>query len=405
MPEQSILLARQPIYDASLNVVAFELLYRSISPDAAVVRDGDEASSRVLLNAFGAAGIMSITEGKPAFINFTEHLVINPPPLDPEHLIVEILEDIRVTPALLEGVRRLRSDGFRIALDDFQHHPSLEPLVELADIIKLDVLELGEQKLRSEVRQLRNYPLRLLAEKIETWEMYNECVDLGFSYFQGYFLARPQLMRGRVLDVARHAVLALMAKLADPESEASELAATISMDPVLSFNLIKMVNSPMYRRARRIESLRDAVSLLGMDRIRSWCMLLMMAKMEGKPRELSRIAMVRARFCELIGSIGSASLGPRCFTLGLMSTIDAFMDQELGSLLGEMSLGAPMRAALLRRDGELGMLLLTVMSFETGSWDKVPWQQLASLGIDQSVAEKAYLDSLLWADSMLDAWA
>ena len=185
MPDQPILLARQPIYDASLNVVAFELLYRAISPDAAEIRNGDEASSRVLLSAFGGAGIMDITDGRPAYINFTKHLIINPPPVDPQHLVIEVLEDVLVTPELLDSVRRLRAQGYRIALDDFQHHPSLEPLVELADIVKLDVLELGEVKLRAEVRQLRNYPVRLLAEKIESWEMYNQCVDLGFSFFQG----------------------------------------------------------------------------------------------------------------------------------------------------------------------------------------------------------------------------
>lgn len=197
MEAKPILLARQPIYDASLEVVAFELLYRSTSPDAAAVEDGDEASSRVLLTTFGGESILEITDGKPVFINFTGHLIVNPPPVDPRHLVVEVLEDVSVTTELLQGVRRLRERGYRIALDDFQHHPSLTPLVELADIVKLDVLELGDVKLRAEVRQLRNYPLRLLAEKIESWEMFNHCVDLGFSYFQGFFLARPQLLHGK----------------------------------------------------------------------------------------------------------------------------------------------------------------------------------------------------------------
>ncbi|HND15191.1 MAG TPA: hypothetical protein PLN78_09435, partial [Pseudomonadales bacterium] len=135
MEAKPILLARQPIYDASLEVVAFELLYRSTSPDAAAVEDGDEASSRVLLTTFGGESILEITDGKPVFINFTGHLIVNPPPVDPRHLVVEVLEDVSVTSELLQGVRRLRERGYRIALDDFQHHPSLTPLVELADIV------------------------------------------------------------------------------------------------------------------------------------------------------------------------------------------------------------------------------------------------------------------------------
>ena len=403
MPDQPILLARQPIYDASLNVVAFELLYRAISPDSAEIRNGDEASSRVLLSAFGGAGIMDITDGKPAYINFTKHLIINPPPVDPQHLVIEVLEDVLVTPELLDSVRRLRAQGYRIALDDFQHHPSLEPLVELADIVKLDVLELGEVKLRAEVRQLRNYPVRLLAEKIESWEMYNQCVDLGFSFFQGFFLARPQLLRGRRSAPARPAIAALMAQLADPDIGIAELTTTVSADPVLSFNLIRLVNSPMYRRAQPIESVREAIFALGVERVRGWCYLVALAGIGGKPSELTRIAMRRARFCELLGEIATGAVPGRCFTAGILSTLDAFMDAELGELLASLALSGEMHAALLAREGCMGVVLDTALAFETGSWARVPWSILAAHGIDQLAAERAYLDSLHWVSETLGA--
>ena len=401
MPDQPILLARQPIYDASLNVVAYELLYRAISPEAAEVHDGDEASSRVLLSAFGGAGIMDVTDGKPAFINFTKHLILNPPPVDPQHLVVEVLEDVAVTPELLESVRRLRAQGYRIALDDFQHHPSLEPLVELADIVKLDVLELGEVKLRAEVRQLRNYPLRLLAEKIESWEMYNQCIDLGFRYFQGYFLARPQLLRGRRAAPALPALVALMTQLADPDIGVGDLAASVSADPVLSFSLIRLINSPLYRRARPIESVREAIAALGVERVRGWCYLLLLARIGGKPSELTRIAMRRARFCELLGDIATGAAPARCFTAGILSTLDAFMDEELEVLVEGMALSAELRAALLGREGCMGAVLETALAFETASWDRVPWRELAAHGIDQQGAERAYLESLHWVSQTL----
>ena len=403
MPDQPILLARQPIYDASLNVVAFELLYRAISPDSAEMRNGDEASSRVLLSAFGGTGIMDITDGKPAYINFTKHLIINPPPVDPQHLVIEVLEDVLVTPELLDSVRRLRAQGYRIALDDFQHHPSLEPLVELADIVKLDVLELGEVKLRAEVRQLRNYPVRLLAEKIESWEMYNQCVDLGFSFFQGFFLARPQLLRGRRSAPARPAIAALMAQLADPDIGIAELTTTVSADPVLSFNLIRLVNSPLYRRAQPIESVREAIFALGVERVRGWCYLVALAGIGGKPSELTRIAMRRARFCELLGEIATGAVPGRCFTAGILSTLDAFMDAELGELLASLALSGEMHAALLAREGCMGVVLDTALAFETGSWARVPWSILAAHGIDQLAAERAYLDSLHWVSETLGA--
>jgi len=403
MSGQSILLARQPIYDASLNVVAFELLYRSIATESADVRDGDEASSRVLLTAFGGSGILDVSDGKPVFINFTKHLILNPPPVDPEHLVVEVLEDVPVTPELLASVQRLREQGYRIALDDFRHHPSLEPLVELADIVKLDVLELGEVNLRAEVRQLRNYPLRLLAEKIESWEMFNHCVDLGFSYFQGYFLARPQLLTGRRVEPGRASVAALVARLAQPDVAIAELSETVSTDPVLSFNLIRLINSPLYRRARAIESVRDAIAMLGIERVRGWCYLLALARVGDKPSELMRIAMARARFCELLGELAAGATPARCFTLGILSTLDAFMDQELPRIVSTLSLSEEMQSALLRHEGSLGTVLATALAYETGAWASVPWKELAALGIDQEGAERAYLDGLHWVSETLAA--
>lgn len=401
MPQSGILLARQPIFDAKLEVAAYELLHRAIDPEVSSVTDGNEASSRVLLTAFGSVGIASLTHGKPAFINFTEHLVINPPPLDPARLIVEILEDVEPTPALLDGVRRLRQQGFRIALDDFEHRPGIEALVELADIVKLDVLTLGDNKLRAQVRLLRNYPVKLLAEKIESWEMYNHCVDLGCVFFQGFFLARPQAVHGRRVVIGQYALLRLMTDIARPDIAPQALASTVATDPVLSFNLIRFVNSPLYRRAAPIESLRDAVTHLGMERVRGWCFLLLMAKVAGKPRELTRIAMTRARFCELLGRHSDRTAGPRCFILGMLSALDAFFDQPLDALLTDLSLSEDLVAALLRREGAFGALLRAALAYEAGDFDSVPWKGLAAAGVDTESVESDYLDSLRWVDEAL----
>lgn len=404
MAQSPILLARQPIYDAELNVAAYELLHRAMDPHHSAVSDGDQASSRVLLDAFGTIGIAAITEGKPALINFTEQLITNPaPPIDPQHLIVEVLEDVPPTPAVIAGLKRLRELGFRIALDDFRHDVSLEPMIELADIIKLDVLAMDEVELRAEVRKLRNYPVRLLAEKIESWEVYNHCVDLGFSLFQGFFLSRPQLVHGRRATFNRLTLMSLMAKVADPEIDAGALAATVATDPLLGFGLIKLVNSPMYRRATPVDTLRDAITWLGTERVRGWCYLLMMANIEGKPRELTRIAMARARFCELLGGQGDRSTAARCFTVGILSTLDAFMDEPMETLLGGLELGEDIRAALLGQQGPLGPLLTAALGFETAQWDTIPWEALQAMGNDESDVEQAYLDSLQWVTETLGA--
>lgn len=401
MQARPTLLARQPIYDASLEVVAFELLYRPTLLDTATIDDGDEASSRVLLTAFASNDILDVAGGKPVFINFTANLIANPPPIDPQHLVVEVLEDVAVTPEVLQGVQRLRRQGYRIALDDFQHHPTLAPLVELADIIKLDVLDLGEVRLRAEVRQLRNYPARLLAEKIESWEVFNHCVDLGFSYFQGYFLARPQLVHGRRMVPARIAVTAVMRQIMQPDIDIAALAAAIGSDPMLSFNLIKLVNSSAYRRATPVESLRDAIFVLGVERVRGWCYLMLLSRLDGKPGELKRIALTRARFCELLGQRVDHAMAPRCFTMGVLSSLDAFLDERLGDIIATMTLSEELSRALLAHHGAMGAILGTALAFETASWTQAPWQELHRLGVDQELVEALYLESLLWVNTML----
>jgi EAL and modified HD-GYP domain-containing signal transduction protein len=403
MSQTGILLARQPIFDEGMEVAAYELLHRSMNPEAAVITDGNEASARVLLTAFGNVGISALTQGKPAFINFTEHLVINPPPLDPAHLVVELLEDVEPTPTLVAGLQRLRERGFRIALDDFEHRPGLEALIELADIVKLDVLGLGEARLRAEVRRLRNYPVKLLAEKIESWEVFNHCLDLGCALFQGYFLARPQAVHGKHVVIGRHALLGLMAEIARPDAAPAVLAATIATDPVLGFNLIRFVNSPMYRRATPVESLREAILHLGTERVRSWCYLLLMARVDGKPRELTRLALARARFCELLGAHTGEAGAARCFVMGMLSALDAFFDQPLADLLGNLPLSEDLLAALLGHHGTLGALLESAIAFETGDFDRVPWAALAAAGVDTETVERDYLDSTRWVDEVLSA--
>lgn len=399
--DRAILLARQPIYDNTLGVFAYELLHRSIDPESSTVADGDEASSRVLVDAFGSPGLSGLTDGKPAFINFTEHLILNPPPVDPAMLVVEVLEDVPPTPAVVEGLRQLRQRGFRIALDDFRHAEALAPMIELADIVKLDVLAFDPAGLREEVRKLRNYPARLLAEKIESWEVYNHCVDLGFSLFQGFFLARPQPVHGLRLAPSRRALLELMVKIGAPGASIEALASTVATDPLLGFNLIRLVNSPLYRRSAPIDTLREAISRLGIERLRGWCHLLLLTRIDGKPRELTRIAMQRARFAELLCGPQGGGESARGFTMGIISALDAFLDQPLAELVPQLNLGNDMGEALLARSGRLGLILQAVLAFEAADWESVPWAALAARGLDKPAVESAYLESIRWTNETL----
>jgi len=401
--DQQILLARQPIYDRSLQVFAYELLHRSSDPDNSSILDGNEASSQVLLDTFGDRGIANITQDKPAFINFTQHLIINPPPLEPDQLIIEVLEDVEPTTNLIAGLRRLKDMGFRIALDDFVHRDDLSPLVEMADIIKLDVMDLGYNGMLREVEKLQRFDGKLLAEKIEDWGTYNQCKELGFDYFQGFFLARPQLVHGKRNLIGGHLLPELLAQLSNPEASPPAIANAISFDPIISYQLIRLVNSALYKPVRPIEALPEVITYLGVERIRGWLLILALSRSTAKPRELLQFALIRAKMCELLAAAAELDSPPRYFTLGVLSTMDAFLDKTLADALEGMHITQEIELALIDGKGPMGVILRATLAFERADLDAAPWQALASLGCTANMVERAYLDSLAWSASSMSS--
>ncbi len=401
-PGRILLLARQPIFDADLNVFAYELLHRSIDPDRATARDGSAASSQLLLDAFGPTGIADISDGKPVFINFTEHLVLHPPSPVPPQLVVEVLEDVPATPRVIAGLRALRERGFRIALDDFRHHAALAPMLEVADFVKLDVLAMSEPELRAEVRKLRNYPVRLLAEKIESWEMHNHCVDLGFNYFQGFFLAHPQTFHGQRPGVDEAAMLGAIGALLRAQDEASALAAAIPHDPLTRLRLLKLANEPDGDTHSVLHTPEEAIARLG-PRTAGRACIAILAGIPNKPRELLRLALARSRFCEQLGLLCGPLLAARAFETGTLSLLGAFLDRPLPAVLHVMNVSAAPVDALLHFEGDTGALLAAATAFETADWDGVPWERLAAIGTSKADAKSAYLESLHWVSRALQA--
>ena len=214
-----IYIARQPIYDRQLDVFAYELLFRNNRQNRAGIVDGDKATTDVIVNTFMEIGLNNIVEDRLAFINLTrsffldERMVTMPK----DRVVLELLEDIDANEELIQGVRRLAAQGYKIALDDFIYHESLKPLVETASLVKIDVMALSEADIAAHVEELRAYPLKLLAEKVETQAMFDFCMKLGFDYFQGYFFAQPKIITGRALPNNRLAILRLLGKPAGPD--------------------------------------------------------------------------------------------------------------------------------------------------------------------------------------------
>lgn len=403
MAELLPLLARQPIFNRKMQVVAYELLCRSTELINGKFDDGDMASSQVLLHTFTELSINSVVGDHLAFINFTRTLLLTPPPFDKKQLVVEVLEGQRVDAQMLHSLKVLREQGYTIALDDFELSSETEGLVPYADIIKLDVLQLSAEKILEHIAYLKPLGITLLAEKVETYEMLEFCKEAGFDLFQGYFLARPKIIKGRKITENKQAVLQLLSILHDPEVSLDKVERLISHDPMLSYKLLRLVNSAAYALPRTIESLRQAITLLGLNIIKNWINLLAMANLGDKPLELSIAALTRARMCEVIAT--TMNTKPRqdsFFTVGLLSTLDAFMDVPLEILLGNISLSVQLNEALLKHLGDEGKVLDIVEHYERAEWDMIDWNYLAARNIDPDRLSHIYLDALQWVSSTMD---
>jgi len=392
-----IYIGRQPIYDRKLGVYAYELLFRAASDNSAKFTDGDQATSDVIVNTFLEIGLDNIVGDRLAFINLTraffvgEHTISLPK----DRVVLELLEDIEADEEVVNSVKRLSEQGYSIALDDFIYHESLQPLVQLADIVKIDIMAMSRDEIREHVEALRQHPLRLVAEKVETQEEHDYCMELGFDYFQGYFLAQPKVIQGRRLPNNRLAILKLLSRLQDPEITSKQLEELIAQDVAFSYRILRYVNSAAYAPPRKIESIHQAVVRLGLQTIRSWTALLAMSQVDDKPTELVVTAMIRGKMAEQMARALDAEQPDSFFTVGLFSALDALMDNSMEEILTQLPLADHIAQALLHKGGGLhGEVLNCVLAYERGEWENLGCSQLGTHRL-----RTCYLEAVQWANT------
>jgi EAL and modified HD-GYP domain-containing signal transduction protein len=392
-----IYIGRQPIYDRKLNVYGYELLFRAASDNSARFTDGDQATTDVIVNTFLEIGLDNIVGNRLAFINLTrsffvgEHTISLPK----NRVVLELLEDINADEEVMAGVKRLSDQDYTIALDDFIYHESLQPLVSLADLVKIDIMALNRDEVREHVNALRQHPLRLLAEKVETQDDFEFCRDLGFDYFQGYFFAQPKVIRGQRLPNNRLAILKLLSRLQDPNITPEQLEELIAQDIAFSYRILRYVNSASLALPRKIESIHQAVVILGLQTIKSWTTLLAMSQVDNKPAELVVTAMVRGKMAEGLAKAMNAAQPESFFTVGLFSALDALMDNSMEEILTQLPLADHIAAALLHRRGVHGDILECVLTYERGQWENLGCSQLGTHKI-----RDCYLEALQWAGTV-----
>lgn len=396
--KQSALVGRQAIFNRQMEVFGYELLYRDGTSNSANIMDGDEATARVMVNTFLELGIDQIAGNTQAFLNLTANFFLNRhyEVLPTKNVILEVLESIEPTPSVLQALIQTRENGYQIALDDFVVRESHRALLNHADYVKVDVLALTTEELKDQVAILKEYPVRLLAEKVEDQGMYEQCLALGFEYFQGYFFCKPQIMTGVSLSSTRMAAVLLLAKLQDPLIELHDLEDLVKNDVALSVKLLRYVNSASVGLPRSVDSISQAIGFVGTERMQQWASLLVLAQTGDKPVELIRLALIRAHMCEALSPLYGANPG-QGFMVGLFSILDAFFDCDMRQLLTDLPLAPEILDALLKREGVLGMILEGMLASERGEWEPITGQ-----AIEPGRVNAVYWQSVEWAEGVME---
>ncbi len=384
------MVGRQPIFDANLDVRGYELLFR----DPASLRpNGDAMTADVLVHAGLDVGLRSLVGDKLAFVNATRAFLVGEQefPFPASQSVIEVLEDVRREPAVLAGCRRLVDSGYRLALDDYVWEDD-DPLLELASIVKLDVLALGPAQLEDAVKRRRG-PVQLVAEKVETRQQLNDCREMGFDLYQGYLLSRPEVVEGQALAPSRVTCLQVIEKLCDPDASAREVEGTVQTDAALSYRFLRVAGTGASQGLfRRLSSVRDAIVLLGQRRLRAWLTLMLLDGAEPGSDEMLHIAMTRARMAELMATVLEPSLADAAYTAGLISALDLLLHAALPQIVASLTLSGELEDALLEQSGVLGAILADVLAWEVGGENF----QLRS-GAAPADVEHCYVQALAWA--------
>ncbi|HEY5672953.1 MAG TPA: HDOD domain-containing protein [Malonomonas sp.] len=393
-------IARQPIFDTKGQVYAYELLFRSGLHNYFDCDDADHAAASVIANSSLLFGLNEMSGGVRVFINCTRKVLTENfmTVLPKQQAVVEILEDVEPDDEIIEACRRLKKQGYILALDDFVYHKNYEPLLEMADIIKVDVLasSVEEQKMLADKFIPRG--IRMLAEKVETHEVYEQTKQMGYQLFQGYFFSKPVIVSRKDIPSNKLQFLRILKDVHAEEIDFKKLAQTIQSEVFLSYKILKLINSAAFSLRHKVTSILQAISLLGIREVRSWVSLLSISAMaDDKPAELVVTSLIRARFCEKLAEpCGLPGRRSDLFLMGLFSLLDVIMSRPIEEILNEITVEDDIQAALTGEPGILLNILRLIIAVEKGEWELV--SSLAEeLQIDEQPLCEAYMEAIKWA--------
>ena len=394
--------ARQPIMNADRRAVGYELLFRNGSQNVFPDIDADYATKLLLSSCFmGEEG--NFLGNKIGAVNFAYKSLVNRIPIlfPKQSLMVEIQESCPPTPALLKAVKELSEKGYKIALDNFVPKAEWKSFLPYINIIRFDIQATPVCKVKPFMQRLSKTKIRFLAEKIETYEEFEQAKHAGFHFFQGYFFRKPEMMEHKLIQPSFLTMVDLCKVIAKKDIDYEEIEKIITTDVTLSYKLLKYVNSS-YLISSEIKSFHQAVAYLGEENLRRFISLIAISTIkENKPDSLYSLSLQRAKFCELLSSYLNRNVQSEQFFLtGLFSLLDALLDQPLEDIIEPLPLNNKTKNALLHGEGLQGKVLKLVINYEQTDWNKV--DALADkLGILPTVITDCYEDAIIWTEGQI----
>ena len=400
-------ITKQPIfYRDKKKVYGYELLFRNWLEEFYNNEDPDSATVDVIINTFIQEGILKIVENKKAFINFTKELIEKefPSLLPKDIVVIEILEDIHPDESFLKIIKNLKNKGYIIAIDDFIFQEHLLLFVELADIIKVDFLELPLNDDRARVvKEFKKYNIKFLAEKVETIEDYNIGKELGYELFQGYFFSKPQLIKGRKIPENKIVYLQLINEASKPDLDFDKIENILKQDVSLIVRLLRYVNSPFFGFRSKIESVRHALALLGEKEFKKWISLISLVHLGGKfQEELIKLALTRAKLFEELSKHSSILLNykDKLFLTGILSTVDAILQKPMEEILDDLNIADDIKEALLGKRNVLNEMIELAKAVEYSRWDEID-KFLIKYKINQKDFNSSYVNAIVWTNRII----
>lgn len=398
---QDVFIGRQAIFDRNNNVTSYELLFRSA--DNKFLDDGDCMTAKVLVGALMDIGLDTLAGNKPVNINASESFLLSGmiDLLPAGRVGIEVLESVPVTAEVINACKALKAKGYKIILDDVIYAPHLDPLLELADVIKVDLPFVKD--LDADVKILRKFNATLLAEKVETLADYEKAYALGFEYFQGYYFCKPDIVNSKTMADSKIAILQALQQVMTA-TVVADIQKVVKQDVSLSYRLLKYINSASFGMRSEVESIERALVLLGLNNTRRWLSLLSLASLsEGKPSELIRTALYRGYLLESIAKFLNTGESEDDFLLGMFSVLDALLDKPMSEAISEIALPSTVRDALLSDDAPMSYKLHIAKSLERSELDKTISLTAKYDALHIKDLMNLYTQALSWSNEQMSA--